>query len=116
MKLDTGHKILCPWIDNTCDESLALFPPTPPPVLIENYYECFSSLLQLSALPRISCSSLESMKKRSPQLEQFLLEPFSSSVVLKGGFILTEDSTIKDLDGTFQDADTYYQVRLLIYA
>ncbi|OEL26378.1 hypothetical protein BAE44_0012602 [Dichanthelium oligosanthes] len=110
LKLDTGHKLLCPWIDNICDESLALFPPMPPPVLVENYYECFSSLLRLIALPRISCSSLEFMKKRSPQLEQFLSEPFSSSVVLKGGFMLTEDSTIKDLDDAFQDADTYYQV------
>ncbi|CAM0881609.1 unnamed protein product [Alopecurus aequalis] len=114
LKLDTGHKLLCPWIDNICDESLALFPPTPPPVLVENYYECFSSLLRLSALPRISCSSLGSMKKRSPQLEQFLLEPFSSSVVLKGGFMLTEDSTIKDLDGTFQDAGIYYQALKII--
>jgi hypothetical protein len=112
LKLDSGHKLLCPWIDNICDESLALFPPTPPPVLVENYYECFSSLLRLSALPRISCSSLASMKKKSPQLEQFLLEPLSSSVALKGGFMLTEDLTIKDLDGTFQDAGIYYQVRL----
>jgi hypothetical protein len=46
LKLDTGHKLLCPWIDNICDESLALFPPTPSPVLVENYYECFSSLLR----------------------------------------------------------------------
>jgi hypothetical protein len=112
LKLDTGHKLLCPWIDNICDESLALFPPTPAPVLVENYYECFSSLLRLLALPRISCSSLETMKKRSPQLEQFLSEPFSSSAVLKGRFILTEDSTIKDLDDAFQDADAYYQVNL----
>jgi len=115
LKLDTGHKLLCPWIDNICDESLALFPPTPPPVLVGNYYELLSSLLRLLAFPRISCSSLETMKKRSPQLEQFLSEPFSSSVVLKGGFMLTEDSTIKDLDGAFQDADTYYQVILFIY-
>ncbi|XP_062214522.1 uncharacterized protein LOC133915394 [Phragmites australis] len=114
LKLDTGHKLLCPWIDNICDESLALFPPTPPPVLVENYYECFSSLLRLSALPRISCSSLEIMKKRSPQLEQFLLEPFSSSVVLKVGFMLTEDYSIKDLDDAFQDADTYYQALKII--
>ncbi|KAG2589901.1 hypothetical protein PVAP13_5NG300300 [Panicum virgatum] len=114
LKLDTGHKLLCPWIDNICDESLALFPPTPPPVLVENYYECFSSLLRLVALPRISCSSLEIMKKRSPQLEQFLSEPFSSSVVLKGRFVLTEDSTIKDLDDAFQDADTYYQALKII--
>uniref|UniRef100_A0ACD5VLU4 Uncharacterized protein n=1 Tax=Avena sativa TaxID=4498 RepID=A0ACD5VLU4_AVESA len=114
LKLDSGHKLLCPWIDNICDESLALFPPTPPPVLVENYYECFSSLLRLSALPRISFSSLDSMKKRSPQLEQFLLEPFSSSVVLKGGFLLTEDSSIKDLDGTFQDAGIYYQALKII--
>ncbi|KAF0898565.1 hypothetical protein E2562_008152 [Oryza meyeriana var. granulata] len=114
LKLDSGHKLLCPWIDNICDESLALFPPTPPPVLVENYHEGFSSLLRLSALPRISCSSLESMKKRIPQLEQFLLKPFSTSVVLKGGFMLTEDSTIKDLDDTFQDADTYYQALKII--
>ncbi|KAL5222994.1 hypothetical protein ABZP36_027707 [Zizania latifolia] len=114
LKLDNGHKLLCPWIDNICDESLALFPPTPPPVLVENYYECLSSLLRLSALPRIACSSLENMKKRSPQLEQFLLKPFSSSIVLKGGFILPEESTIKDLDDTCQDADTYYQALKII--
>uniref|UniRef100_A0A804QW09 C3HC-type domain-containing protein n=1 Tax=Zea mays TaxID=4577 RepID=A0A804QW09_MAIZE len=114
LKLDSGHKLLCPWIDNICDESLALFPPTPPPVLVGNYYELLSSLLRLLALPRISCSSLETMKKRNPQLEQFLSEPFSSSVVLKGGLMLTEDSTIKDLDDAFQDADTYYQQALKI--
>ncbi|XP_021312975.1 uncharacterized protein LOC8082514 isoform X3 [Sorghum bicolor] len=114
LKLDTGHKLLCPWIDNICDESLALFPPTPPPVLVGNYYELLASLMRLLALPRISCSSLETMKKRSPQLEQFLSEPFSSSVVLKGRFMLTEDSTIKDLDDAFQDADTYYQQALKI--
>ncbi|KAK1665518.1 hypothetical protein QYE76_053677 [Lolium multiflorum] len=114
LKLDSGHKLLCPWIDNICDESLALFPPTPPPVLVENYYQGFSSLLRLSALPRISCSSLGSMKKKSPQLEQFLLEPLSSSVALKGGFMLTEDLTIKDLDGTFQDAGMYYQALKII--
>jgi hypothetical protein len=110
LKLDSGHKLLCPWIDNICDESLALFPPTPPPVLVENYYECFSTLLHLSALPRISCSSLEIVKNRTPQLEQFLSEPFSSSVVLKGKFMLKEESTFKDVDDAFQDADTYYQV------
>ncbi|CAL4948839.1 unnamed protein product [Urochloa decumbens] len=114
LKLDTGHKLLCPWIDNICDESLSLFPPTPAPVLVENYYECFSSLLRLLALPRISSSSLETMKKRSPQLEQFLSEPFSSSVVLKGRFLLTEDSTINDLDGAFEDAGTYYQALKII--
>lgn len=114
LKLDSGHKLLCPWIDNICDESLALFPPTPPPVLVGNYYELLSSLLRLLALPRISCSSLETMKKRNPQLEQFLSEPFSSSVVLKGGLMLTEDSTIKDLDDAFQDADTYYQALKII--
>ncbi|KAI4964131.1 hypothetical protein ZWY2020_006998 [Hordeum vulgare] len=97
LKLDTGHKLLCPWIDNICDESL-----------------CFSSLLRLSSLPRISLSSLDIMRKRSPQLEQFLLEPFSSSVVLKGGFMLTEDSTIRDLDGTFQDAGIYYEALKII--
>ncbi|KAB5524705.1 hypothetical protein DKX38_022454 [Salix brachista] len=27
LKLDNGHKLLCPWIDNTCDERLAEFLP-----------------------------------------------------------------------------------------
>uniref|UniRef100_A0A6N2L6N1 C3HC-type domain-containing protein n=1 Tax=Salix viminalis TaxID=40686 RepID=A0A6N2L6N1_SALVM len=41
LKLDNGHKLLCPWIDNTCDERLAEFPPTPPQVLVEKFSEQF---------------------------------------------------------------------------
>ncbi|KAK6921095.1 LOW QUALITY PROTEIN: Zinc finger, C3HC-like [Dillenia turbinata] len=57
LKLDNGHKLLCPWTDNACDEALAQFPPT------------LASLL-LSALPIISSSAIDFMQ--SPQLETFL--------------------------------------------
>lgn len=70
LKLDKAHKLLCPWIDNVCDEILAQFPPTPPPVLVDKFKERCSALLQLSALPMISSSAFEYM--RSPQLEQIL--------------------------------------------
>ncbi|GAB4845325.1 hypothetical protein Ancab_038733 [Ancistrocladus abbreviatus] len=70
LKLDNGHKLLCPWIYNACDEKLALFPPTPAPVLFDHYREHFAALLQLSALPVIPASVIEDM--RSPQVEYFL--------------------------------------------
>ncbi|KAK3225592.1 hypothetical protein Dsin_005454 [Dipteronia sinensis] len=57
LKLDNGHKLLCPWIDNACDETLAQFPPTPPPVLVDKFRERSSTLLQLLALPVISSSA-----------------------------------------------------------
>lgn len=70
LKLDSGHKLLCPWVDNTCDESLAQFPPKPTDVLVEDFkYRC-SALLQLSALPIISPSSIDCI--RNSQLEEFL--------------------------------------------
>ncbi|KAI8543020.1 hypothetical protein RHMOL_Rhmol08G0186500 [Rhododendron molle] len=70
LKLDNGHKQLCPWIDNTCDEKLSQFPPTPAAVLVDEYKKRFSVLLQLLALPEISFSAINYM--RSPQLENFL--------------------------------------------
>ncbi|KAI8541201.1 hypothetical protein RHMOL_Rhmol08G0043700 [Rhododendron molle] len=70
LKLDNGHKQLCPWIDNTCDEKLSQFPPTPAAVLVDEYKKRFSVLLQLLALPEISFSAIDYM--RSPQLENFL--------------------------------------------
>ncbi|KAE8652536.1 uncharacterized protein LOC101206120 isoform X2 [Cucumis sativus] len=72
LKLDNGHKLLCPWIDNACDEALADFPPTPPPVLVNKFRERYSMLLQLSALPVISSSFLKWMN--SPHLKQFIEE------------------------------------------
>ncbi|KAJ0890078.1 putative Zinc finger, C3HC [Helianthus annuus] len=29
LKLNSGHKLLCPWVDNACDEKLAQFPLRP---------------------------------------------------------------------------------------
>ncbi|CAA3025246.1 nuclear-interacting partner of ALK isoform X1 [Olea europaea subsp. europaea] len=75
LKLETGHKLLCPWLNNSCSEELAQFPPTPRAVLIEDYKKRCSSLFQLSALPVISPVAVDNM--RSPQLEIFLRE-FSS--------------------------------------
>lgn len=75
LKLETGHKLLCPWLNNSCSEELAQFPPTPRAVLVEDYKKRCSSLFQLSALPVISPVAVDNM--RSPQLEIFLRE-FSS--------------------------------------
>ncbi|KAI4335826.1 hypothetical protein L6164_014435 [Bauhinia variegata] len=72
LKLDNGHKLLCPWINNACDETVAQFPPTSPPVLIADFKRRCSALLQLSALPRILSSAIECMK--SSMLEEFLRE------------------------------------------
>lgn len=70
LKLDNGHKLLCPWIDNACNETLARFPPLSSPVLVDNFRERCSALLQLSALPRISSSAIDHMQ--SPLLDDFL--------------------------------------------
>lgn len=70
LKLDKGHKLHCPWIDNVCDEILAQFPPTPAPVLVDKFKERCSALSQLSFLPVISSSATEHM--RTPQLEKIL--------------------------------------------
>lgn len=73
LKLDTGHKLLCPWVDNICDEKLAEFPPKPTAVLVDDYKKRCSALLQLSALPIISSSAIDYIS--SPQLEEFLGGP-----------------------------------------
>lgn len=110
LKLDSGHKLLCPWIDNICEESLALFPPTPPLVLIRNYEDCISDLLQLSSLPKISSSALGYMKKQEPRLEEFLEEQSPSAVKLKGTIQITEGVHGKDLEDLVDESDAYYEV------
>lgn len=108
LKLDNGHKILCPWIDNACDESLAQFPPTDDPVLIDGYRKRFSSLLQLSALPVISSSAIDSKKCR--QLESFLEQ---SSVDFGLGSV--ESTRIEYLyHERAASADLYYKALKLI--
>lgn len=71
LKLDNGHKLLCPWIDNACDETLAQFPPTQAEVLVDEYKKRFFALMHLLALPVISTSAINRMK--SPLLKSFLV-------------------------------------------
>ncbi|KAE8125001.1 hypothetical protein FH972_019839 [Carpinus fangiana] len=110
LKLDNGHKLLCPWIDNACDEALTRFPPTTPPVLVDKFRERCSALSQLLALPVISPSAIECV--RSPQLEQFL----EQSSMLEYGDGSTNNSR-QEYRGSESDADSanlYYQAQKLI--
>lgn len=70
LKLNNGHKLLCPWVDNACDAKLAQFPPTSPADLVDNYKKHCASLSQLSELPVISSTAIDYMK--SPLLLHFL--------------------------------------------
>ncbi|PWA64270.1 C3HC zinc finger-like protein [Artemisia annua] len=70
LKLNNGHKLHCPWVDNACDEKLAQFPPTSPLDLVNNYKNRCASLLQLLELPVISSAVIDYMK--TPLLEHFL--------------------------------------------
>lgn len=106
LKLDNGHKLLCPWIDNICDETLAQFPPMPPPVLVEKFRERSSALIQLLALPVISPSAIEYM--RSTQLEEFL----KWFPILECGNEAAKGSETDSLRNQCQDnsVNLYYQV------
>ncbi|CAO2826910.1 unnamed protein product [Amaranthus hypochondriacus] len=110
LKLDSGHKLLCPWIDNACDEKLALFPPMPLPVLVDHYKQRSSALLQLSALPVISTSVVESMK--SPELEHFLKQ----SIDVECGHAPNDSSWTEFLGNSVDvvSADLYYQAHRLL--
>lgn len=114
LKLDNGHKLLCPWIDNACDESLASFPSSPPRVLVERFRERFHALLQLTTLPAISSLTVDCIS--SPQLDRFLSTPFHSSITLNNGIRLNDDCRSKDLYDTTEDVDShdYYQALKLI--
>lgn len=103
LKLDSGHKLLCPWRGNTCDETMTRFPPTPPQVLVDNYKERCSALLQLSALPKISQSAVDCMK--SSPLDYFLKD----SSVLEGGSGSANNSEIENLSSQ-HELKLYYQV------
>ncbi|XP_028753817.1 uncharacterized protein LOC114713354 [Neltuma alba] len=107
LKLDSGHKLLCPWRGNVCDETLTRFPPTPPQVLVDNYRERCSALLQLSALPQISQSTIDCLK--SPLLDEFLGE----SSMLEGGNESANTSEIENLSSP-HELKLYYQAQKLI--
>ncbi|XP_077220931.1 C3HC zinc finger-like protein [Tasmannia lanceolata] len=114
LKLDSGHKLLCPWIDNACDEMLALFPPTPVPALVEGYNERSSALLQLSALPLISSSAIDYM--RSPQLERLLEQSSDSLCSSHDGTCPSGSSRCKELENESEavSARLYYQAQKII--
>ncbi|KAK8943866.1 hypothetical protein KSP40_PGU020917 [Platanthera guangdongensis] len=109
LKLDNGHKPLCPWINNACDESLAYFPPSPPQALIEGFRERSHALLRLTTLPVISSLAIDYMK--SPQLDRFLSTPVHPSITLNNGIMLVDDCRSKDLDGASEVviSHCYYQ-------
>lgn len=75
LKLDNGHKLLCPWIENSCEETLSEFPSMTPQDLVERHEERSEALLQLLALPVISPSAIDYMK--SSDLEGFLKRPIA---------------------------------------
>lgn len=110
LKLENGHKLLCPWIDNACDEALARFPPMTPPVVVDKFRERCSALLELSALPVISSSAIECM--RSSQLEQFLEQP--SMLEYGNGSANNTRAECIDNELDADSANLYYQAQKLI--
>ncbi|MCD7450838.1 hypothetical protein HAX54_008581 [Datura stramonium] len=109
LKLESGHKLLCPWIDNACDEKLADFPPTTTTVLVDQYKMRHSVLSQLSALPVISPKAIDFL--RSPQLEQFLRESLTVEHDESMRTPLEEDTRNEP---TSVSSLTYYQAQKLI--
>ncbi|KAL9326299.1 hypothetical protein ACSQ67_006944 [Phaseolus vulgaris] len=109
LKLGNGHKLLCPWIDNACNETLARFPPTTPEILVENFRKHCFALLQLSALPRISSSAIAYIQSQSPLLEDFL----GQSLLLEYGNGSTENFGIGNLNSQ-EELKFYYQAQKLI--
>ncbi|XP_052180573.1 uncharacterized protein LOC127793860 [Diospyros lotus] len=110
LKLDNGHKPLCPWTDNSCDDTLAQFPPTTTLILVDEYKKRSSALMHLLALPVISSSVIDYM--RSPQLEHFLQ---GSSII--GGSNESADTYQIENPGNEVDMDSsvsYYQAQKLI--
>lgn len=114
LKLDNGHKLLCPWMDNTCDESLALFPPTPLPELFKAYEERSNALLQLSALPVISSSAISWM--RCAELEWVLKDSSSLDCTLENGIKITERSAAgnEELVSDTATPSLYFQAKTII--
>ncbi|CAK7323147.1 unnamed protein product [Dovyalis caffra] len=110
LKLDNGHKLLCPWIDNACDERLAEFPPTPPQILVDKFRERSCALLQLLALPLISASAIEYM--RCPQLEEFLRQ--SPTVEYGNGSANLSEIQFLGNDCDADSANLYYQFSLFL--
>lgn len=110
LKLDNGHKSLCPWVDNACDEGVAQFPPMPAAVLVDNYKKRYAALMQLLALPVISSSAIDCI--RSPQLDHFLNESSSIEVTNKSANASTTDYLGQECEDI--SSIIYYQAHKLI--
>ncbi|CAN0891507.1 Zinc finger C3HC-type protein 1 [Linum grandiflorum] len=110
LKLDSGHKLLCPWVDNACAERLAEFPPTPFPILVDKFKERSSKLLHLLALPVVSSSAIEHM--RSPLLEEFLSQ--STTLDLGNGSVSMSQMELVGNENDAENVKLYYQAQKLI--
>ncbi|XP_016471021.2 uncharacterized protein LOC107793231 [Nicotiana tabacum] len=111
LKLDSGHKLLCPWIDNVCDEKLADFPPTATAMLVDQYKIRHSILSQLAALPVISPKAVASLRRS--QLEQFLRESLTVERD-EPEFARTPQNEDTRNERTSISSLTYYQAQKLI--
>ncbi|KAH6797230.1 hypothetical protein C2S52_021784 [Perilla frutescens var. hirtella] len=109
LKLESGHNLLCPWINNSCAEELAHFPILSGASLIEDYKKRIFSLSQLIALPVIA--PMASDKLRNSQLKQFLNESSNSGCLEPLENSGTESSV--DVLGTTSSV-LYYQAQKLI--
>ncbi|XP_047321832.1 uncharacterized protein LOC124925782 [Impatiens glandulifera] len=107
LKLDNGHKLLCPWIDNVCEESLAQFPPKPAHTLVNDYKKRLSTLMNLSALPVISSSAISYLG--CSQLEAFL-----KASPVEGSCNGSSDTSPEELPENELEFGLYYQALKLI--
>ncbi|KAH9321213.1 hypothetical protein KI387_015852, partial [Taxus chinensis] len=115
-KLDDGHKSLCPWKGNGCEEALTHFPPTPAPALVESYRDRCDALFQLPALPVISSSCIEHMKiSWGPQIDRLLAQPppLPMSLLSRCSGKSSEIEIMGD-ESALTAANLYYQAQRII--
>ncbi|EOA39957.1 hypothetical protein CARUB_v10008645mg [Capsella rubella] len=110
LKLDNGHKLLCPWIENSCEETLSEFPAMTPQDLVDRHEERSEALLQLLALPIISPSAIDYM--RSSDLEEFLKQPIAPASGDTAPESSQTDSLINHVGAS--PAQLFYQAQKLI--
>ncbi|CAM8918699.1 unnamed protein product [Rhodiola kirilowii] len=110
LKLDSGHKSSCPWVDNACDEKLAQFPPMADQDLVYDYRQRTSALSNLLALPVISISAISHLK--SPQFEHFLQNEPTLECVDRNGSELKTSYLGNETDT--ESAKKYYEAQKII--
>ncbi|XP_030439593.1 uncharacterized protein LOC115661459 [Syzygium oleosum] len=112
-QLDGGHKASCPWRGNSCPESLAQFPPTPPSALIGGYKDRCDGLLQFSALPVVSATVVEQMQlSRGSQIDRFL----AHSQTYVAGELGYKSEYVYGMEPSFKDENisAYFRAQKLI--